>query len=75
MTTPTPTNRRAQFESWWTLLRDIASFSLGVAGFLWQMVVEPTPEPTILAASVALIGLPVASKVQRKVRQPPNEEE
>lgn len=75
MTTPPRTSRRATAESWWHLLRDIASFTLGVTGFLWQMVIEPTPEPTLLAASVALIGLPVAAKVQRKSRQPPEEEE
>ncbi len=73
MTTSTP-NRRDAIESWWPILRDITSYVLGVSGFLWQMVVEPTPEPTLLAASIALIGLPVAAKVQRRSRKPSEEE-
>lgn len=72
--TTSPPNRRDTVESWWPILRDIASYVVGVSGFLWQMVVESTPEPTLLAASIALIGLPVAAKVQRRSRKPPEED-
>lgn len=72
----TPTrNRRSEVESWWPLVRDIISFFLGVMGFLWQMVVETTPDPTLLAASIALVGLPAAARVQRRARQQASEED
>lgn len=63
-----PTNgKRRQAEAWWPLLRDMAAFALG-SGILISQSVITRPEPVLVGAGLALIGVTGTGRVQEWAR-------
>lgn len=66
--TRTPTNgSRRRAEAWWPLIRDISSFALGT-GLLVSQVAVVDPEPLLVGAGLALIGVTGTGRVQEWAR-------
>lgn len=59
--------RRRQAEAWWPLLRDMGSFALGAGILVAQTLVE-APEPLLVGAGLALIGVTGTGRVQEWAR-------
>lgn len=62
MATGTNGNRR-RAEAWWPLLRDMGAFGLG-SGVLVSQVLAVTPDPMLVGAGLALIGVTGTGRVQ-----------
>jgi hypothetical protein len=63
MTAAKPNGKRRQAEAWWPLLRDMASFGMGMGILIAQTIVS-TPEPILVGAGLALIGVTGTGRVQ-----------
>jgi hypothetical protein len=63
MTAAKPNGKRRQAEAWWPLIRDMAAFALGTGLMIAQTLV-PTPEPILVGAGLALIGVTGTGRVQ-----------
>jgi hypothetical protein len=62
------TRRRVTAEEWWPLLRDVAAFCLGGAILVTQAMSEH-PDPVIVGAGVALVGVTGSGRIQEWVRR------
>jgi hypothetical protein len=67
-------NRQSTAEQWWPLLRDVGTFSLGGLILVWQLF-EREPDPTLVAAALALLGLGPVVRAQKRARKDGIEEE
>jgi hypothetical protein len=63
MTRSQTNGNRRKAEAWWPLLRDMGCFGLG-SGILIAQVLEQTPEPVLVGAGLALIGVTGTGRVQ-----------
>lgn len=56
-------NETAKAEAWWALTARIIAFFWGIGIVTWQMVIEATPSPALLAVAVGMMGPATASAV------------
>lgn len=50
-------------------VREVATFSLGVVGFLHELLLAPTERPFLISASLALMGLPFVLRGEDKLKE------
>lgn len=47
-------------------MRDLFTFLLGAGTFIHQVVIPPVPQPLLVGASLVLMGVPGALRIDRR---------
>ena len=55
------TRQSSKQERWetWQFLRDVALFTVGLAGIAHETLLAPQPDPSLLVLFAGMVGLPV----------------